>query len=106
MSCTCCSLIFFFAGLVVLLDSLYAILRFAIKQIVSARSHINKYGKDSWVVVTGATDGIGKQLCFDFAEKGFKIVLVSRSLEKLKKVAAEVESKHKVQTKTIVFDFE
>ena len=61
-----------------------------------ARNQLDKYGKDSWVVITGATDGIGKQLCFDFAALGFKIVLVSRSLDKLKSVASEINEKHKV----------
>ena len=36
-----------------------------------------------WVVVTGATDGIGKALAFEFARKDCNVVLISRSKEKL-----------------------
>ena len=48
------------------------------------------YGKESWALVTGATDGIGKQLCFDLAKAGFHIVLVARNPEKLSNTALEI----------------
>ena len=56
--------------------------------------------------MTGATDGIGLALAKEIAKKGVNVVLVSRSLDKLR--AAEKEVKEKapsVQTKTIAFDF-
>lgn len=42
-----------------------------------------RYGKGSYVLITGSTDGIGKALTFEFAKRGFNIVSMSRSLEKL-----------------------
>ena len=42
------------------------------------------------LVVTGATDGIGKEFAFQLAKKGFNILLVSRSKEKLGNVASEL----------------
>jgi len=42
------------------------------------------------VVITGATDGIGKEWANQLAEKGFKIVLVSRSQSKLEAVRDEI----------------
>lgn len=51
-----------------------------------------------WVVVTGASDGIGEALCHQFAESGFNIVLVSRTISKLNKVAGDVQSKYGVKT--------
>ena len=57
-------------------------------------------------VVTGATDGIGLALAKEIAKKGVNVVLVSRSMDKLK--AAEKEIKDKcpsVETKVISFDF-
>ncbi|XP_066509652.1 very-long-chain 3-oxoacyl-CoA reductase-B-like [Hoplias malabaricus] len=59
----------------------------------------------SWAVVTGATDGIGKAYAEELAHRGFSIVLISRTQEKLDEVAKAIESKYKVQTKTISADF-
>ncbi|CAJ0937212.1 unnamed protein product [Ranitomeya imitator] len=49
------------------------------------RTDLRKYG--GWAVVTGATDGIGKSYAEELAKRGFDIVLISRTLEKLKNVA-------------------
>ncbi len=39
-----------------------------------------------WAVVTGGTDGIGRAFAESLAAKNFKVVIISRSLEKLQKV--------------------
>ncbi|XP_051919267.1 very-long-chain 3-oxoacyl-CoA reductase-B isoform X1 [Hippocampus zosterae] len=62
-----------------------------------------KLGK--WAVVTGATDGIGKAYAEELARRGFAIVLISRSQEKLDEVSKAIESKYGVETKTITADF-
>jgi 17beta-estradiol 17-dehydrogenase / very-long-chain 3-oxoacyl-CoA reductase len=41
-------------------------------------------------VVTGATDGIGREFANQLAKAGFNIILVSRSAEKLGVAAAEI----------------
>lgn len=66
----------------------------------------SKYGAASgkWAVVTGASDGIGKEYAFQLAKKGFSIVLVSRTQSKLELIATEIESKYKVNTKIVAFD--
>ncbi|CAH1225027.1 HSD17B12 [Branchiostoma lanceolatum] len=58
-----------------------------------------------WAVVTGSTDGIGKAYADQLAARGLNIVLISRSEDKLKAVAAEIESKAGVRTKIVVADF-
>ncbi|XP_078331885.1 very-long-chain 3-oxoacyl-CoA reductase-like isoform X2 [Crassostrea virginica] len=57
------------------------------------------------IVVTGATDGIGKAYAKELAKKGVNVVLISRSEDKLLEVADEIEKESKVQTKIIVADF-
>ncbi|XP_005522462.1 PREDICTED: very-long-chain 3-oxoacyl-CoA reductase [Pseudopodoces humilis] len=59
----------------------------------------------AWAVVTGATDGIGKAYAEELAKRGMKVVLISRSKEKLDQVSAEIREKYKVETKVIVAVF-
>ncbi|XP_066275076.1 very-long-chain 3-oxoacyl-CoA reductase-B-like [Branchiostoma lanceolatum] len=58
-----------------------------------------------WAVVTGSSDGIGKEYAKQLAACGLNIVLISRSEDKLKAVAAEIEGKSGVRTKIVVADF-
>ena len=64
---------------------------------------LQKYGE--WAVVTGCTDGIGLQYALQLAGKGFNIVLISRSEEKLRTLSREITEKFNVKTKIIVYDF-
>nr|XP_008121511.1 PREDICTED: very-long-chain 3-oxoacyl-CoA reductase [Anolis carolinensis] len=56
-------------------------------------------------LVTGATTGIGKSYAHELAKKGLDIVLISRSMEKLKQVAAEIEELYGRNTRVIQADF-
>ena len=66
---------------------------------------LKRYGEKSYVIVTGATDGIGKEFCNQFAKLGFNLILVSRNIEKLKKVSEEFKVKYSIDAKYIEFDF-
>lgn len=76
--------------------------------LLSIRTDLSaRYGKNSWAVITGASDGIGKTFAFELAKAGFNIVLVGRSQEKLQGVEKELKSKYQsTQTKIIVEDSE
>lgn len=58
-----------------------------------------------WAVVTGATDGIGKSYAEELARRGFSMMLISRSQDKLDDVAKLLKSQYKVETRTIAVDF-
>lgn len=45
-----------------------------------------------WAVITGATDGIGLEYSRQLAEKGYNILLLSRTEEKLKTVSEELQN--------------
>lgn len=58
-----------------------------------------------WAVVTGSTDGIGKSYAEELAKRGMKIVLISRSQDRLNQVSSDIQEKFKVETRTIAVDF-
>uniref|UniRef100_A0A6B2EH03 Putative steroid dehydrogenase n=1 Tax=Phlebotomus kandelakii TaxID=1109342 RepID=A0A6B2EH03_9DIPT len=62
-----------------------------------------KYG--NWAVITGSTDGIGKQYARELASRGINVVLISRTEKKLVEVANEIEQEYHVKTKWIAADF-
>ena len=65
-----------------------------------------RYGEGTWVVITGASDGIGKGFCEEFARLGFNIVLIARNQAKLSNVESELKKiNSKIQTKIVVADF-
>ena len=67
---------------------------------------LTRYGKDSWAVITGASDGIGKGYAFELAKRGFNIVLVGRNKSKLEQVEMNLKLAHpKVETRVVVADF-
>ena len=59
----------------------------------------------SWAVVTGASEGIGKGYALELARRGLNVVIMSRSREKLQKVADEIQEKYKREVLIISVDF-
>lgn len=67
---------------------------------------IKRFGANSWAVITGSTDGIGKSFAERLALRGFNIVLVSRNKEKLETVASQIRKSHpSILLKIVVADF-
>ncbi|KAK3389641.1 hypothetical protein B0H63DRAFT_464100 [Podospora didyma] len=68
---------------------------------------LRKYGKKgTWAVVTGASDGLGKEFATQLAQKGFNLILVSRTQSKLDALAKDLENKYSgLQTKTLAMDY-
>lgn len=65
----------------------------------------SRYGQGSWAIVTGASDGLGKQYSTELAKEGFNIVLVARNKVKTEAVAAEITKAIGVKTCVLIFDF-
>ena len=62
-----------------------------------------RYGP--WAVVTGASEGIGRGYALELARRGLNVVLMSRSREKLEKVAVEIRETHHREALVIPVDF-
>lgn len=100
-------LIAWYYALLRILKKLYNVLYLLYKHYIRKGHDIKKrYGERSWVLVTGATDGIGKGFCIEFAKKGLNIILVSRTKSKLSKVSEELkEINANIKTQIVEFDF-
>ncbi|KAI8341353.1 hypothetical protein BC941DRAFT_416595 [Chlamydoabsidia padenii] len=68
---------------------------------------LKQFGTDqgAWAVVTGATDGIGKEFAKQLAKNKFNILLVSRTASKLEAAASEIVNEYNVKTKIFAMDF-
>jgi short-subunit dehydrogenase len=58
----------------------------------------------TWVLITGASEGIGRELAKLFAANKFNLTLVARNEERLKQLAAELKSQHGVAVKILAKD--
>ncbi|XP_057689049.1 17-beta-hydroxysteroid dehydrogenase type 3 isoform X2 [Corythoichthys intestinalis] len=58
-----------------------------------------------WAVVTGASEGIGRQYAFALAEHGMNVVIMSRTKVNLDKVAREISETTHRMVKVVVADF-
>jgi 17beta-estradiol 17-dehydrogenase / very-long-chain 3-oxoacyl-CoA reductase len=105
----CCWItsIIFYTGLLVFIKLAFNI-GYAINRGYFRKGYnlVERYGKDSWCLVTGATGGVGGELCKYAAEKGLNVIISGRNQEKLTKVEKEVQKEFpKVKTRTLRIDF-
>jgi 17beta-estradiol 17-dehydrogenase / very-long-chain 3-oxoacyl-CoA reductase len=73
---------------------------------------ITRYApKGTYAVITGASDGIGKEFALQLARKGYNLLLISRTQSKLESLASEIKSSSSksggkgVEVSTFAMDF-
>ena len=72
--------------------------------VLPRRSLHARYG-GGFALVTGASDGIGKEYARNLAREGFDLILMARDQDKLDVVATEIRQEFKVKTIVICYDF-
>jgi NADP-dependent 3-hydroxy acid dehydrogenase YdfG len=60
--------------------------------------------QNKWVVITGATAGIGKSCAEAFAEAGANLIITGRRVERLKDLQSSLIKDHSVQVEIYSFD--
>ncbi|KPK86741.1 MAG: hypothetical protein AMS27_04375 [Bacteroides sp. SM23_62_1] len=58
----------------------------------------------NYALVTGASSGIGYELCLLFARNGYNLILVARKEDKLRHIANDLENNYKIKTLLIPID--
>jgi 17beta-estradiol 17-dehydrogenase / very-long-chain 3-oxoacyl-CoA reductase len=98
--------LFLVIGLYVFMSNLFTLLgQFYGKFLVFRRNLASRYGKGSWVVITGGAEGIGRSYGFEFARQGFNIVLIDKQKDLVKQTMNEIKSQFGVNCKYILADF-
>ena len=93
-------------GFITFFRQFLALVRIFFVSLTSLRHFPAKYGKGSWVIITGSTDGIGLGFAFELAKLGFNIVLIARNAEKLRKTATLLAARFVIEVIPIQKDFE
>ncbi|XP_055546419.1 putative steroid dehydrogenase 4 [Wyeomyia smithii] len=62
-----------------------------------------RYGP--WAVITGSSDGIGKQYALNLASKGMNVFLISRTESKLVDIAEKIRAQYSVEVQWLAIDF-
>ena len=99
--------VLFALGCLSALRVIYQSLSVLLQTLVLPGVSLKKFGakKGAWAIVTGATDGIGKEFALQLGKAGFNVLLVARNQSLLTSVAGEIEQKYKVSTSTHSIDF-
>lgn len=91
-------------GFIIVLKQSISILKWVFATCLRQPRNLRSYG--SWVLITGATDGIGKGMARQLAEQGLNLILVSRNLNKLRSVSNQLQSEFPdIKIRTVEFDF-
>ncbi|KAF2261529.1 NAD(P)-binding protein [Lojkania enalia] len=98
----------FLVGALTVLKPLFGFLSVLLSLFVLPGTSLTQFGpKGSWALITGASDGIGKEFALALAAKGYNLILVSRTESKLTSLTSEIASRYgdKISTKTFAMDF-
>lgn len=95
----------FLLGALFIFRYLFRFLTFFYNYFLKKSTLMSYKRQNSWAVITGATDGIGKAFTIELAKKGFNVLLVSRTEERLKNVIQNDLKDMTVESSYVAIDF-
>ncbi|KAG6813746.1 hypothetical protein H0H92_007698 [Tricholoma furcatifolium] len=104
----CLATFVLFLGSLSIARLVYKTLSVFLQIFVIPGKNLKQFGakKGAWAVVTGASDGIGKEFAFELARAGFNVLLVARNKALLQTTASDIAKKHPgVSTEIHSIDF-
>lgn len=97
------NVLFVIVGVCRVLDFIKAV--FSLLRLEWKKVDLDRYGRRSWAVVTGSTEGIGKAFAEELGKRGFNVYQISRNPVKLKTLETELTTKYFIQVKSRTWDF-
>jgi len=95
-----------FIGLITIMIATLQFIYYLLQKLLPRKSLSEKYGLNTWAVITGASDGIGKGFAQVLAKSGFKIILIARNPKKLEGVKEEIlKASPNSEVKIVIADF-
>ncbi|KAL9610564.1 MAG: hypothetical protein Q9167_004745 [Letrouitia subvulpina] len=100
-------LVFTLLGFFVVASRLLSFVRLLLSLFVLPGTSLRTFGPpSSWAIVTGASDGLGKEFALQLARQKFNLLLVSRTQSKLETLEQEIASRYPgVKTHVLAMDF-
>ncbi|EXJ90240.1 beta-keto reductase [Capronia coronata CBS 617.96] len=94
-------------GALTTISVLFTTLRVLLSTFILPGHSLSKFGpQGSWAVVTGASDGLGKEYALQLAKKGFNLILVSRTASKLATLSSQIKTSFSnITVETLAMDF-
>ncbi|KAL8855959.1 MAG: hypothetical protein Q9178_007409 [Gyalolechia marmorata] len=95
------------SGFVFLTFKVYNLLRLILSLFVLPSKSLRSFGSpSSYAIITGASDGLGKEFALHLSRTPFNLLLISRTGAKLDALASQIRSSNRnIVVKTLAFDF-
>ncbi|KAL9022844.1 MAG: hypothetical protein Q9196_007502 [Gyalolechia fulgens] len=94
-------------GALFLASKLFSFIRLILSLFILPGKPLRSFGPpSSWAIITGASDGLGKEFALQLSRTPFNLLLISRTQSKLDGLAQQIRSSNPaISVETLAFDF-
>ncbi|EDR24648.1 estradiol 17-beta-dehydrogenase, putative [Entamoeba dispar SAW760] len=91
-------------NIILILPLVLFIWRFVIRRIIHPNPIQKYHAKNSFALITGASEGVGRSFAERLGKEGFNLILIARRTELLNEIKKELESKYKIKVITLTIN--